>query len=660
MTINPTNLTATAKLTFAEDFNQFRTWNGVNGLDVTANVLPPLGAGNPGTSGYVNAGEKQWYVNPDYRPANGNPALPNPFSVQNGVLTIEARLADQAIRSTIEGQTYTSGVISTYHEFSQTYGYFEMRAQLPAGQGLWPAFWLLPVDKSWPPEIDVVEQLGKDPSKIYTTVHSKVGGEEQLGGNHFQTTAGHSVANTSQGFHTYGVDWQKDTITWYFDGQEIYRAATPADANKPMYMIANLAVGGNWPGQPDGTTPFPAQMKIDYLRAYDALPFPTPPKTGALSLKVAQDVFGEDAKFVVKVDGVQAGGVHYAHASRGAGAWDTINLAGDFSKSSQVVIEFVNDANDGRGHDRNLYVQSVAIDGRVASGGKAILDAGVGSTADGTASLWSNGKATLTLPASAPSEPAKPTTTGALSLKVAQDVFGEDAKFVVKVDGVQAGGVHSAHASRGAGAWDTVNLAGDFSKSSQVVIEFVNDANDGRGHDRNLYVGSIALDGRVVSGGKAILDAGVGSTADGSAALWSNGKATFDLSGRTVPDTLHFRVAQDIYGEDARYILKVDGKQVGDVRSAHASHAAGAWDDVTLQANLANAQKLTISFLNDANDGRGADRNLYVADVSVNGHAIGAAQTSVDPGAGAVYQSVAGLWSNGSLGYTLAGNYDLF
>jgi Ca2+-binding RTX toxin-like protein len=78
------------------------------------------------------------------------------------------------------------------------------------------------------------------------------------------------VADTSAGFHTYGVDWEPDFITWYVDGQQVFQTATPADMNKPMYMIANLAVGGDWPGSPDGSTTFPATMQIDYIRAYAA------------------------------------------------------------------------------------------------------------------------------------------------------------------------------------------------------------------------------------------------------------------------------------------------------------------------------------------------------------------------------------------------------
>ena len=147
-----------------------------------------------------------------------------------------------------------------------------MRAQLPAGQGLWPSFWLLPEDNSWPPELDAMEMLGNLPNTLVTTVHSQVSGAAQHSSTHYTTSAGTSVANMTTGFHTYGVDWEPDTITWYFDGQKVFQTATPADLNKPMYMIADLAVGGYWPGSPNAATQFPAQMQIDYIRAYQADP----------------------------------------------------------------------------------------------------------------------------------------------------------------------------------------------------------------------------------------------------------------------------------------------------------------------------------------------------------------------------------------------------
>jgi beta-glucanase (GH16 family) len=175
----------------------------------------------------------------------------SPFRLSNGILDIAATPVSSAA-----GLPYTSGEIMTQRSFAQTYGYFEMRAELPAGQGMWPAFWLLPADGSPSPELDVMEMLGNDPNTIYASTHSKVA-----------TATASLVADTSKGFHTYGVDWEPDQVTFYFDGNAISSVATPADMNKPMYMIVNLGVGGvgSWPGAAAGES---GQMLVDYVRAY--------------------------------------------------------------------------------------------------------------------------------------------------------------------------------------------------------------------------------------------------------------------------------------------------------------------------------------------------------------------------------------------------------
>jgi beta-glucanase (GH16 family) len=183
---------------------------------------------------------------------------PSAVAVQNGtaVLTASPRTGLP------NGLTYNSGKITTQGLFAQTYGIFEMRAQLPAGAGMWPAFWLLPNDGSFPPEIDVMEQLGKDPSTIYSSVHWLNPGSSVL-----QTqTASIADLNTSGVFHTYAVDWEQNFTTYYVDGQVTAQFATPPSVDLPMYMIANLAVGSRWPGPPAGET---AQMTIDYIRAYE-------------------------------------------------------------------------------------------------------------------------------------------------------------------------------------------------------------------------------------------------------------------------------------------------------------------------------------------------------------------------------------------------------
>src|SRR4051812_28466708 len=182
MAIDPTNLSATARATFSEDFTSLNFWNGTTGLATRPGWAqwPQYDAGFT----LASNGEKGWYIQPSYAPT----ASANPFSVQNGVLNITAKPTDPALLPYVHNQPYTSGFIDTYHEFSQTYGYFEMRAQLPAGKGLWPAFWMLPEDNSWPPELDIMEMLGQYKYTLVNTVHSQVAGAQRLSSTHYATS----------------------------------------------------------------------------------------------------------------------------------------------------------------------------------------------------------------------------------------------------------------------------------------------------------------------------------------------------------------------------------------------------------------------------------------------------------------------------------------
>lgn len=246
-------------LTFDEEFNSLSLYNGVSG---TWNPTYGYGSNLNNFASHVHGEEKQIYVDPAFTGTTSAALGVNPFSIQDGILNITAAPTSSALMDALGGYQYTSGLITTQQSFQQTYGYFEMSAKLPEGQGFWPAFWLLPAGGWGPPELDVMEMLGNNPSTIYTTAHSTATGQLQ------STTFASNVADTSAGFHSYGVDWEPDQITWYFDGQPVAQTATPPDMHSPMYMLANLAVGGNWPGAPDATTSFPSNMQIDYIRAY--------------------------------------------------------------------------------------------------------------------------------------------------------------------------------------------------------------------------------------------------------------------------------------------------------------------------------------------------------------------------------------------------------
>jgi hypothetical protein len=190
----------------------------------------------------------------------------SPFSVEHDALVITAERTPATMRPLIPASfahDYISGAISSY-PFSQTYGYFELRGRLPAGRGLWPAFWLMPVDMSWPPEIDVMEVLGQEPTRIFTTVHSR-----RLA-NGTWIGLGTKTADLSLNDHLFGVDWGPDRMRFYVDRRLVFSQPTPEDCHKPFYIIANLAVGGptSWPGAPDAGTPFPAHFRIASIQAW--------------------------------------------------------------------------------------------------------------------------------------------------------------------------------------------------------------------------------------------------------------------------------------------------------------------------------------------------------------------------------------------------------
>jgi beta-glucanase (GH16 family) len=220
------------------------------------------GAQQIGSRTLASNGEKQIYVDQGFRGTAEKPLGIDPFHIADGALEIVADKAAEDVVPSIWNYRYTSGLITTQRSFSQVYGVFEIRARMPKGRGLWPAFWLLPVDRSWPPEIDVLEILGHETTVLHTNAHSKASGK------HTDAPAVVQVSDTSAAFHTYSVDWEKDEIKWYFDGVEVARAPTPGDMHKPMYFLANLAVGGNWPGSPDASTQFPAAFAIKWIRAW--------------------------------------------------------------------------------------------------------------------------------------------------------------------------------------------------------------------------------------------------------------------------------------------------------------------------------------------------------------------------------------------------------
>jgi beta-glucanase (GH16 family) len=195
---------------------------------------------------------------------------PNNVMVGQGLLTLRAKPEKIAVGG--KSYPYTSGMITTGPtgersgpaRFVFQYGYVEMRARVPSGKGLWPAFWLLPANRQDRPEIDVMEIMGDQPNTTRMTLHYPT-----VSGDRESMTQQWTGDDFSADWHTFGADWEPDAVVWYVDGVERWRytdrTRIPA---QPMYLLADLAVGGDWPGAPDISTLFPSDYQINYIRVW--------------------------------------------------------------------------------------------------------------------------------------------------------------------------------------------------------------------------------------------------------------------------------------------------------------------------------------------------------------------------------------------------------
>lgn len=184
--------------------------------------------------------------------------------VSNGVLRLTAEPGP--VRTADGSFPYRSGMISSgpaeqggTPKFAFTYGTVEARMRVPAGKGLWSAIWMLPAFGDSRPEIDIVEVLGDDTRTSHHTLHRTDRDSEP-----FQHRR--RGADLAEGWHVFRLVWLPKTLRWYVDSELIYSVRGDEVPDEPMYVMANLAVGGRWPGSPGRSTQFPASMAIDYMK----------------------------------------------------------------------------------------------------------------------------------------------------------------------------------------------------------------------------------------------------------------------------------------------------------------------------------------------------------------------------------------------------------
>jgi beta-glucanase (GH16 family) len=247
------------KLAFQDEFNKAIN-SPIDSTKWTAEI---------GGQGWGNQ-ELQYYTN----------SIENAYHDGNGSLVIKAiKLQPPLTLNCWYGHCqYTSARLITKQKFERKHGRIEARIKIPAGQGMWSAFWMLGNDidtVGWARcgEIDIMENIGREPSIVHGTIH----GPGYSGANGIG--AGYSFADNrvfADDFHVYRVDWTENKIKWYVDGK-LFKTLKPKDLPQntdwvfehPFFMILNLAIGGPWGGNPDDTTVFPGIMKIDYVRVYN-------------------------------------------------------------------------------------------------------------------------------------------------------------------------------------------------------------------------------------------------------------------------------------------------------------------------------------------------------------------------------------------------------
>jgi beta-glucanase (GH16 family) len=224
-------------------------------------INPDYWTHETGGHGWGN-GESQFYTD-----------SPDNSFIEDGHLVI------QALAQNYRGKRFTSARLITQDKVMPHYGRIEARIQIPRGQGIWPAFWMLGEtfpDIRWPDsgEIDIMENIGREPHIVHGTVHGPgYSGGEGVGAS-YRLPITEAFADN---FHHFAIEWEEDEIRWYVD-DVLYNSITPTKVrgewvfNQPFFLLLNVAVGGQWPGYPDETTTFPQRMVVDYVRIYEQSP----------------------------------------------------------------------------------------------------------------------------------------------------------------------------------------------------------------------------------------------------------------------------------------------------------------------------------------------------------------------------------------------------
>ena len=386
------------------------------------------------------------------------------------------------------------------------------------------------------------------------------------------------------------------------------------------YADLGLTVPGAVAPPPPTTVPTPGPVPIPTPSPVPSpSPTPAPPIAPALSigtgpdtlnLGITEDAWRGNAQYTVSIDGQQVGDPLTAAAAHGTTPQD-ISVHGSLAPGLHVVtVDFLNDAWGGTPDtDRNLYVESLALNGQKLPGAAPLTSAGP---------VDFSFRVAPASPVSAVSIGSGPDT---LDLGISEDAWLGDAQYTVSVDGQQVGGIQTAAAAHGTTPQD-VTVHGTFGQGNHAVtVDFLNDAWGGTPDtDRNLYVDNLALNGQPLSGAAALMSAGPVALAFGTPPA--------SISDGVGADTLRLVLSEDAWRGDAQFLVSVDGVQLGGPRAVSALHSVGQAQTFDLAGTFGlAAHDIQVGFVNDAWGGTpDSDRNLYVQGVSIDGRASSVGQ----------------------------------
>ena len=197
--------------------------------------------------------------------------------LRDGNLVIKANVVPQGVNSSKGLRYYTSARLRTKEKGDWLYGRIDVKAKIALGQGIWPAIWMLPTDwryGGWPAsgEIDIMEHVGYDLGVVHGSVHTEAYNHKI----NTQRSSARKIANVDTEFHVYSIIWDKDKISFFIDDVQYFLFENDQQGNyktwpfdQRFHLLINIAVGGDWPGNPDNSTNFPRKMLVDYVRVYE-------------------------------------------------------------------------------------------------------------------------------------------------------------------------------------------------------------------------------------------------------------------------------------------------------------------------------------------------------------------------------------------------------